>query len=143
MTQCSVFIDGRATLVPAKTGILQAAQAVGVSIPTLCYHPNLPPIGVCRLCVVDVEVGEFHRQLAACQAEVKDGMTVWTATRELERGRRFALELLVADHPSECLNGETGEPCELRDLARRYGVTKGRFLGEEARYTLVEPGHHH
>jgi len=138
MTQCSVFIDGRAALVPASTRILQAAQAVGVSIPTLCYHPNLPPIGVCRLCVVDVEVGEFHRQLAACQAEVQDGMTVWTATRELERGRRFALELLVADHPSECLNGETGEPCELRDLARRYGVTKGRFLGEEARYPLDE-----
>jgi len=138
MTQCSVFIDGRAAVVPAGMRILQAAQSVGVNIPTLCYHPNLPPIGVCRLCVVDVEVNEFHRQLAACQAEVADGMTVWTATPDLERGRRFALELLVADHPSECLTGETGEPCELRDLARRYGVSKQRFVGEEAHYPLDE-----
>ena len=107
MTHCSVLIDGKPALVPPGTTILQAAGGVGVAIPTLCHHPNLPPIGVCRLCVVDVEVGDFHRQMAACHAEVRDGMTVWTATPELERARRFALELQVADHPNECLNGET------------------------------------
>lgn len=138
MTHCSVLIDGKPALVPPGTTILQAAGAVGIAIPTLCHHPNLPPIGVCRLCVVDVEVGDFHKQMAACHAEVQDGMTVLTATPELERARRFALELQVADHPNECLNGETGEPCELRELARRYGVTKQRFVGEEARYPLDE-----
>ncbi len=136
MIQCSVFIDGKTTLVTSGTTILQAAEGVGLSIPTLCHHPNLPPIGVCRLCVVDVEVGDLHRQMAACHVEVQDGMTVRTATPELERARRFALELLVADHPSECLDGETGEPCELRELARRYAVTKQRLAGEEDRYPL-------
>jgi predicted molibdopterin-dependent oxidoreductase YjgC len=138
MTQCAVFIDGKAALIPAGTTILRAAETVGVSIPTLCHHPNLPPIGVCRLCIVDVEVGDFHRQMAACHAEIQDGMTIRTATPDLERARRFALELQVADHPSECLNGDTGEPCELRDLARRYGVTKARLQGEERRYPVDE-----
>jgi predicted molibdopterin-dependent oxidoreductase YjgC len=136
--QCSVLIDGKAVLVPAGTTILQAVEAAGIRIPTLCHHPNLPPIGVCRLCVVDVEVNDLHRQMAACHAEVQDGMTVHTATPELERARRFALELQVAEHPAECLSGETGEPCELRELARRFGVTKNRLAGEEARYPLDE-----
>ena len=87
-----ITIDGRPVEVPAGQTVLEAARALGITIPTLCSHPDLSPVGVCRLCLVEVE-GFPRRQFAACTLPVLGGMSVRTETPELARSRRFVLEL--------------------------------------------------
>ena len=89
--------------VKAKKGltVLEAAQSADIYIPTLCHHPDLEPYGGCRLCVVEIEkVRGFQ---PACTYPTSDGMIVHTETEAVNNIRRTALELLMVDHPSECL----------------------------------------
>lgn len=124
-------IDGKATWPAPGTNLVEAAAALRIRIPTLCYHPRLRAQQVCRVCLVEVEDGHGHRSLRpACGTAVQEGMLVRTDSPAAERARRFALELIVADHPSDCLGGRTHEPCEVRELAARLGLGKGRFEGE-------------
>ncbi len=102
-----VHIDGQTLDVAPGTTIWQAAKDAGIEIPVLCHSEKLDPVGVCRMCVVDV--GE--RVLAAsCVRECQDGMTVETATPKVEQ------------HPTPCEREQTTGDCELEALGRRYGV---------------------
>ena len=115
-------IDGRSVEVLPGTTIWEAARSLGIEIPALCHDPRLAPVGVCRVCVVDV--GE--RVLAAsCVRQCEPDMEVRTATPEIEAHRATLVELLAADQPSdwhEARARRTGDD-ELLALARRYGVT--------------------
>ena len=85
----TVTIDGQKVTVEEGTTILEAAKRVGITIPTLCYHPDLPPQGICRVCVVEVE-GSFLLQ-AACTYPVRDGMVVKTNSPLVREARRMAV----------------------------------------------------
>jgi formate dehydrogenase major subunit len=115
-------IDGRPIEAEPGTTIWEAARESGIEIPALCHDPRLFPVGVCRVCVVDV--GE--RVLAAsCVRQCEPDMQVRTATPELEAHRATLVELLAADQPSgwrEARARKTGDD-ELLALARRYDVT--------------------
>ncbi len=113
----SLVVDGRAVSVPAGTTIWEAARRVGIEIPVLCHSPRMQPVGVCRMCVVDV--GE--RVLAAsCVREVCEGMTVETCSPKVERHRAMLTRLLLAEHPSPCERERTSADCELEALGRKY-----------------------
>src|SRR3954464_3491447 len=92
----SLTIDGRALTVPEGTTIWQAAKDAGMDIPTLCHDERYDPVGVCRMCVVDVG---GRVDAAACIRPREEGMTVATAPRESQNRRRVLTELLVADQP--------------------------------------------
>ena len=93
----TLTLDGRTVTVPGGTTIWDAAQRHGIDIPVLCHSPRLRPVGVCRLCVVDVG----GRVLAAsCVRPCEDGMTVQTGGDRVERQRRMLTALLLADHPT-------------------------------------------
>ncbi len=112
-------IDGRKVSVPEGTTIWEAAREAGIEIPVLCHDPRLRPVGVCRMCVVDV--GE--RVLAAsCVRAAVDGMTVHTRSDKVERCRKTLTELLLSDYPGESLREKTTGDDLLLALARRYGV---------------------
>src|SRR5262249_8782721 len=92
-------LDGRPVAVPAGTTLWEAAREQGIDIPGLCHSPRLTPVGVCRLCVVDVG----GRTLAAsCVRACEDGMHVRTGGEQVEKQRRVLTGLLLADHPVPC-----------------------------------------
>ncbi|HEY3298572.1 MAG TPA: NADH-dependent [FeFe] hydrogenase, group A6, partial [Armatimonadota bacterium] len=108
--------------------ILQAAQKAGVHIPTLCYHPDLKTEGVCRVC--SVEVKGQNLLAAACGYPVIEGMEVETHSPKVREARRLIVELLLANHPQDCLTCSNNQKCELQDLAREVGIERVRFNGE-------------
>jgi len=127
MPDIHITIDGHALTVPGNSTILQAARSAGIRIPTLCDHPALKPIGACRICLVEVEKQRVLQP--ACTFPVSEGMVVHTHSPSVMEARRFVLELLLSDHPLDCMTCESGGSCELQDLAYEYGIKQTRFPG--------------
>jgi len=117
-------IDGRKVAVPAGTTVFDAARLNGVPIPTLCHQQNETPVGVCRVCVVDVGARVLT---ASCIRPVESGMVVSTASEKVERARRTLVELLMSDHPSPCARQQHSGDCELETLAKRHNISQPRF----------------
>jgi len=121
----TVNIDGVEAKVAFGSTILQAAEAVGIHIPTLCNHPDLDVAGLCRICVVEVE-GQRLLQ-PACAFPVTNQMTIDTHSRRVRLARRHVLELLLSEHYGECYSCQRNGNCELQALAEEYGITEFRF----------------
>src|SRR5687768_3556564 len=119
----SATIDGREVTVAEGTTIYDAAKAGGIDIPVLCHDERYDPVGVCRMCVVDVGARVYA---AACVRPCEDGMEVQTATPEVETRRATLTQLLMADQPptDEDPKETTTGDNELLALARRYGVQR-------------------
>lgn len=128
-----ITIDGKETVVSEGTTILEAARLLKVPIPTLCHHPKLLPFGGCRLCIVSVKGS--RRPVASCTTPVTDGMEVTTSTPEIIELRKAILELILSDHPQECMVCEGAGSCRLQELAYTYGIKGIRFEGERRIYT--------
>jgi predicted molibdopterin-dependent oxidoreductase YjgC len=116
----TLTVNGRKVVAPEGSTILQAARGAGIRIPTLCHHPDLSNVGGCRLCVVSVEKSRGLQ--TACTTPVFEGMVVDTETQDARQTRRFVLEMLLSDHPNECMTCEVNGDCELQDLAYEYEV---------------------
>ncbi|MBN1319467.1 MAG: FAD-dependent oxidoreductase [Thermoleophilia bacterium] len=118
-------IDGREVEAPAGGSVLDAALEAGIYVPHLCHHPDLPPYGVCRLCVVEIEGVEGLA--ASCVTPVAEGMVVRTQSDQIGRARRMAMELLLAGHPPECGTCQKYLNCELQSLKQYLGVEELRI----------------
>ncbi|MCJ7736783.1 MAG: 2Fe-2S iron-sulfur cluster-binding protein, partial [Anaerolineae bacterium] len=116
----TLTIDGKITTVPEGTTILEAASSAGIYIPTLCHHPDLSDVGACRMCVVSVK--NSKALMTSCTTPATDGMVVNTETDEVRETRRFVLEVLLTDHPNDCMTCEADGECKLQNLAYDYGV---------------------
>jgi predicted molibdopterin-dependent oxidoreductase YjgC len=116
----TLTVNGRKVVAPEGSTILEAARGAGIRIPTLCHHPDLSNAGGCRLCVVSVEKARGLQ--TACTTPVAEGMVVDTESLEARETRRFVLEMLLTDHPNECMTCEVNGDCELQDLAYEYDV---------------------
>lgn len=125
----TVNINGRDVKVPLGTTILEAAQQIGVRIPTLCHHPDLCVAGVCRICVVEVE-GQRTLQ-SACAYPVTAPIKVLTHTQKVRQARRHIIDLLLSEHYGECYACGRNNNCELQSLAKEYGVDFFRFRHPE------------
>lgn len=134
MSDINVKINGITINVPADTSILHAAQAAGIKIPTLCYHPDQEIKANCRICVVEVE-GQKNL-MPACATAVSEGMIIKTTTPRVLEARRTILELMLAHHPQDCLHCVRSGSCELQDLSSEYDVRYNRFPLEDAHLPL-------
>jgi predicted molibdopterin-dependent oxidoreductase YjgC len=132
----SLTIDDRTIQVKDGTTILEAAKMFDIPIPTLCYHPKLKPFGGCRLCIVEIQ--GFPRPVTSCTTPATDGMVVSTSTPQLEKLRKTNLELILSDHPGDCMICEKSGNCELQELAYFYGLRENRFEGERRIYTTKD-----
>jgi iron-only hydrogenase group A len=121
----AVTIDGMQTRAPFGSTILQAAESIGVHLPTLCHHPDLEMAGLCRICVVEVE-GQRTLQ-AACAYPITQPLKVNTHTKAVRIARRHVLDLLLSEHYGDCYSCVRNGNCELQSLAEEYGVDKFRF----------------
>ena len=117
-------IDGKKVAVPSGTTVFDAARMNGIAIPTLCHQQNETPVGVCRLCVVDVNARVFT---ASCVRPAEPGMVVNTASDKVQRARRTLVEMLMSDHPSPCARQQHSGDCELETLAKQAGITEPRY----------------
>jgi predicted molibdopterin-dependent oxidoreductase YjgC len=114
--------------------ILEAARGSGIRIPTLCHHPDLTNVGACRMCVVTVEKARGLQ--TACTTPVFEGMVVHTEGSEARDTRRFVLEMLLSDHPNECMTCEVNGACELQDLVYEYNVAWPEHEGARHDYPI-------
>ena len=133
MNNVTLTINGKSVTVPAGSTILDAARQLNIKIPTLCYCEKLgcnidnKPAS-CRICVVEVEK---RRNLApACATPVMEGMVVHTNTQRALKARRTVLELMLSDHPQDCLTCAKNTHCALQKLASEFGINDIEYKGE-------------
>lgn len=125
MGAVNVEINGIPLLVAEGTTILKAAEMVKVKVPTLCYHPDLPPWAACGICVV--KVGGSPKMFRACSTPVGDGMKITTHDPEIVEVRRTVIELILSTHPNDCLECPRNQNCELQRLAAEFGIREMPF----------------
>jgi NADH-quinone oxidoreductase subunit G len=122
-------INGIEVEVAEGTTILDAAKKAQIKIPTLCKHPDLPPSGSCGLCIVKVK--SFNKMLRACCTPIERGMDIITQDPEIVSIRKTVLELILSNHPNDCLKCGRNNNCELQSLAADFGIREeafGKFL---------------
>lgn len=105
--------------------ILDLANELEIKIPTLCHDPRLKPYGACRLCLVELEGA--RNPVPACATKIGPGMVVRTDTENIHRIRRTIIDLLLSDHPADCMTCEKCGACKLQEYAYEYGVRTGTF----------------
>lgn len=139
METVKLTIDNKTLEVPKGTTILEAAKSIGIHIPSLCYmkleelhYENNP--GACRICVVEIE---GRRNLApSCKQECTEGMVVHTHTQRVINARKTVMELLLSNHPAECLTCSSNGHCELQNLAHSLGIRQIRYKGEMSEFEI-------
>ena len=136
MTMVNLTINGKQIQAEQGATILEAARAAGVYIPTLCYHPELHPEGACRLCMV--EASGARTLVASCVYPVSEGMVVKTNTEKVREARKTVVELLLANHPKDCLCCQKSGDCELQKIAADLGLRKIRFEGGETKAHTID-----
>ncbi|MFP4106034.1 MAG: NADH-dependent [FeFe] hydrogenase, group A6 [Phycisphaerae bacterium] len=130
----NIEVNGKT--IEAKRGemLLQALNRAGISVPTLCYMSDLLPSGACRMCVVEVE--NAPKLLPSCATPVTEGMSVRTHSPRVVKARKTIIELLLANHPDDCLYCIRNGNCELQGLAEEHGVRERRYNGGRNEYNL-------
>jgi NADP-reducing hydrogenase subunit HndD len=127
-------INRKEVQVEPGTTVLQAAQKLGIKIPTLCYDERLSSPGACRLCIVEIE--GMRGLPASCVTQATQGMVVYTHSEKVMEARKTILELLLANHPLDCLTCEKSGDCKLQDYCYEYGVAQTSFDGERHVFEL-------
>jgi predicted molibdopterin-dependent oxidoreductase YjgC len=134
MMEITLRIDDHEVTVPEGTTILKAARKTGVDIPHLCYRDDLTTTAACRLCAVEVEGA--RNLVASCAVPATNGMVVRTTTERVRNARRQIVELLLSDHPYDCMTCEKSGACSLEKYAYRFGIRQPRFEGEKHHYPV-------
>ena len=127
MENVTVKIDGIEVTVPKGSSVLDAANAAGIYIPTLCFLKGHPAIGACRVCLVEVEGGRSLQ--ASCALPATDGMVVKTNTKRVHEARRTVVELMLSAHNQNCNACSRSLNCELQAISKRLGIQENRFMG--------------
>ena len=125
MGKINLIINGQKVEAESNQTILEIARSNGVGIPTLCHDDRLHPFGACRICLVEVEGA--RGLMPACTTPATDGMKIVTESDTLREVRKMNLELLLSDHPRDCLTCEDSGGCDLQRMAYALGVKDSRF----------------
>lgn len=123
-------INGQHVEVSRGMTILEAARSLGIYIPALCHHKLLTPSGACRICIVEVN----GSPVTSCSTPVDDGMEIVTNSPYIEGLRRDLIDLILSDHPYDCMVCQKTGECELQELAYKYGIRDPIFHGERRVY---------
>jgi len=149
----SLLIDGKPVTVPTGTLIVDAAKQIGIDIPVFCYHPKMEPVGMCRMCLVEVgrpvidratgqpvvEDGKAKIQFApkletACTTPVSEGMQVVGMSEKTRSGRKDIIEFLLTSHPLDCPVCDKGGECPLQNLTMEHGSSQSRFKFDDKQH---------
>jgi len=136
MAEVTVTMDGSQASGREGMTILELAQENGIDIPTLCYRPELPPVGACRICVVEVEGS--RTLVGSCHTPITQGMVTYTHSPKVLETRRIVVELLLASHCGTCFVCEKANVCELRKIAADLEVGLPRFQMRKRYYPIED-----
>src|SRR4051794_22969284 len=131
-TTITVTIDGRE--VPARAGelLIKVAQDHGVFIPRFCWHERMKPVGMCRMCLVEVD--GMRGLPPACTLTVTDGMVAHTETPAVKQAQDDVLEFLLVNHPLDCPVCDRGGECPLQDQTIAFGPGESRMVEEKRHF---------
>ena len=135
----AVTINGIEHQVPSGDLLIKAAQDNGTYIPRFCWHERMQPVGMCRMCLVQIETPRGPMLVTACTNTVADGMVVDTENREVKKAQEAILEFLLANHPLDCPVCDKGGECPLQDQALAYGPGESRFVEIKRNYEKPIP----
>ncbi len=133
-TNVNITVDGRP--VEARPGelLIEAAERAGSYIPRFCYHPRMEPVGVCRMCLVEVDGPRGATLQPACYLKVTEGMSVTTDSDKVKKAQDGVLEFLLANHPLDCPVCDKGGECPLQDQTLAHGSGETRFAEEKRHF---------
>ncbi|MGH3650249.1 MAG: NADH-quinone oxidoreductase subunit NuoG [Acidimicrobiia bacterium] len=123
-----ITINGASYQVPAGEMLIKAAQDNGTYIPRFCWHERMNPVGMCRMCLVEIETPRGPMMITACTNPVSDGMVVDTENHDVKKAQEAILEFLLANHPLDCPVCDKGGECPLQDQTLAYGPGESRFV---------------
>ncbi len=119
--------------------ILEVCREIGINIPTLCHDDRLEPHAACRLCVVEIE-GK-RNLMTACSTKVEQGMVIQTHSEKVMQARRNILDLMISNHPLDCLTCKKSGSCSLQNYCYEYGITEGSYKGAKKNYAIDDSNH--
>jgi NADH-quinone oxidoreductase subunit G len=138
-TTVSVVVDGKTIAATKGELVIDAAERNGVYIPRFCYHPRMQPVGMCRMCIVEIDTGRGPALQPSCMIECADGMTVATESPVTRKAQEGVLEFLLANHPLDCPVCDKGGECPLQDQTMSYGPGESRFVEEKRHFEKPIP----
>ncbi len=133
-TTVSITVNGRAIEVKPGELLIEAAEQAGEYIPRFCYHPRMEPVGMCRMCLVEVEGPRGATLQPACYLHVNEGMSVCTNSEKVKKAQDGVLEFLLANHPLDCPVCDKGGECPLQDQTLAHGSGETRFIEEKRHF---------
>lgn len=128
----TIEVNGRSISAEKGEMLLTALRRAGISVPTLCHVDGLTPTGACRMCVVEIE-GQ-RGLVPSCAFPVAEGMKVRTHSARALQARKTIIELLLANHPDDCLYCNRNGNCQLQQLAEEFGIRQRRFAGARTKH---------
>jgi NADH-quinone oxidoreductase subunit G len=135
----AITIDGRRIEAEKGQLIIQAADDAGIYIPRFCYHPRMKPVGMCRMCLVEVEGPRGATLMPACYNPVADGMEIRTKSEKAVKAQEGVIEFLLVNHPLDCPVCDKGGECPLQDQTITYGPGESRFVEEKRHWEKPIP----
>jgi len=125
----SLTIDGKRISVPKGTTLYHAAKQIGVDVPIFCYHDRMPPLGACRMCLVEVE--KMPKLATSCTQLAGEDMVVHTQSESAKKGRESIIEFLLINHPLDCPICDRGGECPLQENTLKAGLGVSRFIEDK------------
>jgi NADH-quinone oxidoreductase subunit G len=138
MAAVKVTFDGREVAVEKGTNLIEAGKRAGVLVPHFCYHPGLPVVGVCRICLCEIE--GRPKLVAGCATPVEEGMKIVTRSEKVKEARKAVMEFLLIHHPLDCPMCDKGGECTLQDYTVMMGPAHTRFKFEKTTWPEEDVG---
>jgi NADH-quinone oxidoreductase subunit G len=135
----AVTVDGKEIFAKEGELVIDAAERHGVYIPRFCYHPRMKPVGMCRMCIVEIDTGRGPTLQPACMLECTEGMSVDTESDVTKKAQDGVLEFLLINHPLDCPVCDKGGECPLQDQTMAYGPGESRFVEEKRHFEKPIP----
>ncbi|MET0825351.1 MAG: NADH-quinone oxidoreductase subunit NuoG, partial [Acidimicrobiales bacterium] len=135
----TITVNGEPVVAEKGELVIAAAERAGTYIPHFCYHPRMASVGMCRMCIVDIDTGRGPALQPACMIEVAPDMVVDTHSEATKKAQDGVLEFLLINHPLDCPVCDKGGECPLQDQTIAYGPGESRFVEEKRHYAKPIP----
>ena len=138
-TKVTFTLNGKEVAAPEGENLIEACSNAGVDIPHFCYHNRMNPVGMCRMCIVEVDTGRGPALQPSCMLNVSEGMNVDTESDVTKKAQDGILEFLLLNHPLDCPVCDKGGECPLQDQTIAYGPGETRFVEEKRHFEKPIP----
>ncbi len=134
-----ITLDGREVEVDQGALLIQAAEDAGTYVPRFCWHPRMQPVGMCRMCLVEIEGPRGTLLTTSCTVPVSEGMVVHTASDTVKKAQEGVLEFLLINHPLDCPVCDRAGECPLQDQTMAFGPGESRYVEEKRHFEKPIP----